>query len=168
MVRTSALKDRRRVALFVAAIGLGALGCNDRIDPATIEASTLARGSFRLEAGRTDFVETTSTVPCDVGTIFGVDYVIEAEGARRGGVLPLEFRWRHPELSVPSAKIWGTETPGGASNPRLEWGVDRLEGRALWRIEEPEERQAGRYEFLVRETESGRVLLSESFDVEGC
>ena len=69
---------------------------------------------------------------------------------------------------MPSARLWGTETAARLANPELAWGESRLEGRALWRLEHPDERKDGRYEFVIRARESGDVLLSQAFEVEGC
>lgn len=153
---------------FVAATLLVCAACGGEIAPESITASVRAAGRFVLESGRPVLAEDTTRIACVPGTLFGVDYRIEVEGARFGGVLPLEFRWIHPELAVPSERLWGTETRARRSNPKLAWGESSLESRALWRLEHPEELKAGRYEFVVRFVGTQEVLLSQPFEVEGC
>ena len=169
MVRTGGVKRSTRVvAGWVAAAGLILAGCGGEVDPERIVASVRSAGRYRLESGRTVLAEKTSRIACAPDAIFGVDYRVEAEGVRYGGVLPLEFRWIHPELAVPSEKLWGTETRARPPRPELGWGESTLSGRALWRLEHPEERKSGRYEFVIRVVETREILLSHAFEVEGC
>lgn len=155
-----------------AGAGLGLLlvllcGCPAEVDPEDITASVVAYGRYELRGGIPMRVEETDRVSCDPGVTFGVDYRLDVSG-RGGGVLPLEFRWVHPELSVPERRLWGTETPARASRPSLRWGETSWEGRALWQLEHPDERVTGRYAFEIRVVPEGRVILSTAFHVEGC
>lgn len=154
-------------ALFSVAVLVFA-GCGGQIAPESLAASVELAGRFSLESGRYAFVEETTRIACAPGALFGVDYRIEAEGARFGGVLPVEFRWIHPELAIPSERLWGTESAARAPNPELDWGESVLSGRALWHLEHPEELKSGRYEFVIRVVETREVLLSQTFEVEGC
>ena len=158
----------RVVAEWLAVACLALSGCGGEVDPERIIASVEGAGRYRLESGRTVLAEKANRVACAPEAIFGVDYRIETEGIRYGGVLPIEFRWIHPELAVPSEKLWGTETPARASHPQLSWGESTLSGRALWRLSHPEERKSGRYEFVIRVVETREILLSHAFEVEGC
>ncbi|MEM9174942.1 MAG: hypothetical protein AAGC67_06885 [Myxococcota bacterium] len=159
---------RRRLVDAITLCLLAPTACGGEIAPDAIAASVAHAGRFVLESGQPILADESTTVDCAPGTHFGVDYVVEVEGARFGGILPIEFRWIHPELAVPSARLWGTETSARLPKPELEWGETRLEGRALWRLEHPDERKSGRYEFVIRSIESGDVLLSQAFQVEGC
>lgn len=168
MVRTSGVRGRGVERALVAVAALVFAGCGGEIAPESIVASVERAGRFTLESGRPALVEETTRIVCAPGTLFGVDYRIEADGARFGGVLPIEFRWVHPELAVPSERLWGTEARAQRPNPELAWGESVLSGRALWRLEHPEELKSGRYEFVIRVVETGEVLLSQAFEVEGC
>lgn len=162
-------KSGREKKTWVAATAVLVFSaCAGEIDPESITASVRVAGRFELEAGGSALAEETTRIGCALGTLFGVDYVIETQGARFGGVLPIEFRWIHPELAVPSEKLWGTETRARPPQPELAWGESKLPGRALWHLEHPEELKQGRYEFVIRVVETGEVLLSQAFDVEGC
>lgn len=180
MVRARSLREssptsgprRRRWPRARAALGgalaLATAACGVEVDPEEIEASAIASGRFELVSGRPVFAESTTRIPCAPDALFGVDYRIEVPGLRLGGVLPIESRWRHPEFAIPSEKLWGSESPAGRPDPVLEWGESSLVGRALWSLSHPDERKDGRWEFVIRAREGGRVLLSRSFDVEGC
>ena len=110
---------------------------------------------------------TTSTIPCEAGALFGVDYRIEVANGEYG-VVPVEFRWIHPELAVPARRLWGRERSARRPNPRLDWRETSLEGRVLWSLEHPDEMVPGQYEFQIRLVEQGTVLLSREFQVDGC
>lgn len=168
MVRTSSVRERGVERALVAIAVFVFSGCGGEIAPESITASVERAGRFALESGRPELVEETTRIACAPGTLFGVDYRIEVEGARFGGVLPIEFRWIHPELAVPSERLWGTEARARAPSPELDWGESVLFGRALWRLEHPEELKNGRYEFVIRFLETREVLLSQAFEVEGC
>lgn len=169
MVRTRGVKRSERRVVSVAATALLVLsGCGGEVDPDRIVASVKTAGRYTLEAGGTVLAEETTRIACAPGTLFGVDYLVEVEGLRFGGVLPLEFRWIHPELAVPSAKLWGTETRARPSSPELAWGESTFSARALWRLEHPEELKSGRYAFVIRVVGTREVLLSHAFEVEGC
>jgi len=153
-------------------VGLGllvglSLGCQREVAPEKLSASVVAFGQYALESGL--LVRTTSSyeVKCELGAIFGVEYRVDVEG-HAFGELPVEFRWRHPELAVPASKIWGEETPARSSRPVLEWGERALEGRALWTLEDPLELVNGHYEFVIRRLDDGTVLLSQYFLLGGC
>lgn len=152
----------------IASAALAFSACGGEIAPEDISASVRSAGRFTLESGRPALTEETTRIPCEPGTLFGVDYRIEVAGVRFGGVLPLEFRWIHPELAVPSEKLWGTETRARLPNPELAWGETSLVARALWRLEHPDELKSGRYEFVIRVVGTREVLLSQVFAVEGC
>ena len=170
MVRTISVKNSMPGRLLGALLGaIFGAGCGGgEVAPDTIMASVVGAGHFALEGGRPARVDSETRIACAPGVLFGVDYRVEAEGVRFGGILPLEFRWRHPEMAVPSAKLWGSETQARLPNPKLAWGETAVEGRALWQLEHPEELQSGRYEFVIRVIGTPQVLLSQAFEVEGC
>ncbi len=151
----------------VTLFALGGAGCRREVDPEAISVEVVAHGRYAVRAGAPELVEQTSTIRCAPGVIFGVDYrVVVADGGF--GTLPLSFWWVHPEFSIPSRNLWGTETPARSSDPRIGWGESGLSGRTLWTMEHPEERVDGRYRFEIRRTDDGTTLVGVSFDVEGC
>ncbi|GEM_PF-2338869 len=156
-----------RKAAFVAVVVLS-VACGQEVAPESVSAEIAAFGRFEVVDGRPTLTEETTRIVCEPGALFGVDYRLEVEGLHFGGVLPVEFRWRHPEFAIPSKKLWGKESPAGVARPVLEWGESSLDQRAIWRLEHPDERKDGRYEFLVRIIGTERVLASQTFDVEGC
>ena len=95
--------------LALATVGL-ALACTAEVEPDAISGRVVSFGRFEIQNGLPMLRESVDRVACDPGTTFGVDYRIEISGGGFG-VLPIEFRWIHPELSIPSRKLWGTETP---------------------------------------------------------
>ncbi len=161
-------RSRLGRTFVVASAALAFSACDGEIAPEDISASVRSAGRFTLESGQWFLSEETTRIACAPGTLFGVEYQVETEGIRFGGVLPLEFRWIHPELAVPSKKLWGTETSARPPNPELAWGETSLVARALWRLEHPEELKNGRYEFVIRVVGTREVLLSQAFAVEGC
>lgn len=150
----------------LAAVVFGA-GCQAEVDPQAVSVTTLRYGEFELRSGLPTLVATTSRPTCEQGRIFGVDYRIDVAHGEHG-VVPVEFRWIHPELAVPSRKLWGRETTALPPGPILERRATSLEGRALWSLEHPDELVSGRYEFQVRRLSDGAVLLSQAFELEGC
>lgn len=155
------------VLISLVATFAAALGCQSEVDPSAISASVIGYGTFEIRGGLPTLTATTSTIDCEPGRTFGVDYRIEVGKGERGRV-PVEFRWIHPELAVPSRRLWGTESPARPSSPELEWQQTRIDGRVLWTLEHPDELVSGRYEFQIRRLSDGAVLLSRSFDVQGC
>jgi len=156
-----------RRAVFVAVVALS-VACGQEVATESVSAEVVAFGRFEIVDGRLVLAEETTRIVCEPGALFGIDYRVDVEGLHFGGVLPIEFRWRHPEFAIPSKKLWGEESPAGLARPVLEWGESSLSRRAIWRLEHPDERKDGRYEFLVRIVGSERVLASQVFDVEGC
>ena len=150
----------------LAAVLFGA-GCQAEVDPQAVSVTTLSHGEYALRGGLPTLVATTSRPVCEQGRIFGVDYRIDVANGEHG-VVPVEFRWVHPELAVPSRKIWGRETAARPARPILEWRATSLEGRALWSLEHPDELVSGRYEFQISRLSDGAVLLSQAFELEGC
>jgi len=144
-----------------------ASACADPIDPAEVSASVISFGRYEIQSGAPVLIEATSQIGCEPGVVFGVDYRVDVGEGRRG-VIPVEFRWRHPELSVPSKKLWGTETAARLPNPQLPAREPSISGRALWELAEPEERISGQYEFIIRVTTDGRTILRQAFEIEGC
>ena len=142
-------------------------GCPSDIAADRLSATVVDSGRYELQSGRLVRTSSSVEVECALGVIFGVDYRIEVEGWGFG-TMPVEFSWRHPELAVPTRKIWGEETPARAPRPFLEWGAEVLEGRALWRLDDPLELVEGRYVFLIRRLDDGSTLLSRSFVLGGC
>lgn len=132
-----------------------------------VSATVVRYGEYEMQSGLPTLVLETSRPTCEQGRIFGVDYRIDVADGQYG-VVPVEFRWRHPELAVPSRKIWGRESVARPPGPVLERGAKSLEGRALWSLEHPDELVSGRYEFQIRRLSDGAVLLSQAFEVEGC
>jgi len=153
--------------LLVLPIAAGALGCQSEVDPDSISASVVAYGEFEIRSGLPMLAAAVSTIQCEEGRIFGVDYRIDVANGEYG-VVPVEFRWIHPELEVPERRLWGRESLARRPSPRLGWRKTSLEGRVLWSLEHPDELVSGRYEFQIRRRGDGGVLLSRAFDVEGC
>jgi hypothetical protein len=143
------------------------VGCRFEVDPASIEIEVLRKGRYAVEAGVLESMDDASTISCDPGAIFGVDYRVTVKGGDFG-TLPLSFWWVHPQLAVPSRKLWGTETRARSSEPALGWGERTLSGRALWALEHPEERVNGHYRFEIRRSNDGEILVRVPFEVEGC
>jgi len=157
-----------RVCLWMAlAVALVAAACTEPIDPAEVTATTISFGRYDVQSGTPAIVSATNQISCEPGVVFGVDYRVDVGEGRRG-VIPVEFRWRHPELSVPSKKLWGTETAARLPNPPLPPGESSISGRALWELADPEERISGQYEFIIRVTTDGRIILRQAFEIEGC
>lgn len=156
--------SRRLAILSVATL---AFACTAEIEPDAISAKVVSFGRFEIQNGLPVLRERVDRIECELGTIFGVDYRVEVSGGEFG-VLPIEFRWVHPELSIPSRKLWGTETPARASRPEIGWREEAFEGRALWSLEHQDERVSGRYEFQIRTIPSGRIVLAQAFFLEGC
>jgi hypothetical protein len=152
------------LAIFVVA---SALGCQSEVDPEAISASVVAYGEFEIRGGLPILIAKDATIPCEQGRLFGVDYRIDVANGEYG-VLPIEFRWTHPDLAVPESRLWGTESEARRPNPSLAWRQSSLTGRALWRFDHPDEMVSGRFEFLIRRRDDGSVLLSQSFDIHGC
>jgi hypothetical protein len=153
-------------------VGLGLLlglsvGCLREVAPERLSASVVAFGQYELQSGLLVRTASNAEVKCALGVIFGVEYRVDVEGWAFGA-LPVEFRWRHPELAVPARKIWGQESPARSPRPVLDWSEDALEGRALWTLEDPLELVDGRYEFVIRRLDDGAVLLSKAFLLGGC
>ncbi len=142
-------------------------GCQSEVDPEAVSVATLRHGEYELRSGLPTLVAATSRPTCEQGRIFGVDYRIDV-AAGEHGVIPVEFRWLHPDLAVPSRKIWGRESAARPPGPVLERRQTSLEGRALWSLEHPDELVSGRYEFQIRRLNDGAVLLSQVFELEGC
>ena len=152
---------------LVIALLLFVSGCQAEVDPAAIRGVSISAGRYEILKGIPTLVEVTTVISCDPGTIFGVNYRLDVPPGQ-GGVVPVEFRWRHPELSVPSKKLWGTESAARMPNPSLPKGEASLAGRVLWTLEHSDERVSGRFEFFIRTLPDGREILTESFEVEGC
>lgn len=157
----------RTRALLIVFVALRALGCQSEVDPKSVSASVVAYGEFEIKEGLPRLMATTSSIRCETGRLFGVDYRIDVANDEYG-IVPIEFRWIHPELAVPARRLWGTQSAARRPNPRLEWREKSLEGRVLWRFEDPDELVPGRYEFQIRVRDEGRVLLSRTFEVDGC
>jgi len=156
------------VLFGVVGVGvLGALGCQSEVRPESVSASLVAYGEYEIKNGLPTLISTTSTLPCEAGRLFGVDYRIEVANGEYG-VVPVEFYWIHPELAVPARRLWGRETAARRPSPRLDWRETTLEGRVLWSLEHADELVPGRYEFQIRIREEGTVLLSREFQIEGC
>lgn len=155
------------LALVVAFFAMGALACQSEVDPESVSASLVAYGEFEIEKGLPTLLTTTSSIRCELGILFGVDYRIDVANDEYG-IVPIEFRWIHPELAVPARQLWGTESAARRPNPLLAWREKSLEGRVLWSFEHPDELVPGRYEFQIRARDGGSVLLSRTFDVDGC
>ena len=159
------------LARFSAALLLGSfalsVGCRSEIDPADVKATVVQYGRYEPRGGLPYRVEETHLIECAEGVSFGVDYRIDVVGGGFG-VIPVEFWWTHPEMAVPSSKLWGTETAARRPNPKIGWRESSLEGRALWSLEHPDERISGAYEFQIRQQVDGRAILSSIFQVEGC
>ena len=154
-------------ALLACLVVANSSGCPSDIDPALISARVVSFGEFQIQSGMPTLVTESATIACKQGVLFGVDYRIEiAEGAF--GTLPIEFRWVHPELAIPSQGLWGPVTPAGSPRPTVEWRQSSLEGRALWSLEHVDELISGRYEFQIRRMGEDVTILSQPFDVEGC
>ncbi len=161
---------RRRsvsIAGALSAWAIALVGCQGEIDPSAVSARVVAFGEFEIERGLPKWVREATTIPCEPGRIFGVDYRLEVSGGQWGEI-PVEFRWTHPEFAIPSLRQWGTESAAGQARPALARGESGLDGRALWTLEHPDELISGRYEFRVRLIPDGTTLLSRSFQVEGC
>jgi hypothetical protein len=142
-------------------------GCQFDVDPASLSARVVAYGEYEIRDGLPTLIEQTSTIACAPGRIFGLDYRIEVANGDFG-IVPVAFRWLHPELTVPERRLWGTEAAVGPSNPTLDWGDSVIEGRALWALEHPDELVSGRYEFQIRISDGGATILTQPFDIEGC
>ena len=170
-MRSQNVCPSNRVAKLHAALGLCGLflmiGCHSEVDPTTVTATVVQYGLYEIRDGLPAHVEETDRILCAEGVMFGVDYRIDVNGGGFGKI-PVEFRWAHPELSVPSSKLWGGETPARRSTPEIGWRESSLEGRALWSFEHPDEKISGRYEFQIRRQADGRAILSSIFFVEGC
>ena len=143
------------------------LGCVAEVDPASIQGVAISAGRYEIQNGLPTLVEATSEIGCEPGTIFGVDYRLDVAPGQ-GGVVPVEFRWSHPELNVPSKKLWGTESPARMPNPSLPKGQTSIFGQALWTLEHLDERVSGKFEFIIRTLPDRRQILTKSFDVKGC
>ena len=153
------------VALLVCFAGL--LGCQSEVAPESISASVVDYGEFEIKSGLPTLKATTSKIQCEQGKTFGIDYVIEVANGEYG-VVPVEFRWTHPELAIPSRRLWGRESSARRSNPRLPWREKSLTGRVLWSLEHPDELVSGEYEIQIRIRDGRGVLLSHIFEIEGC
>ena len=164
MKRGGAREIRAWLALFVAAI---ALGCQSEVDPNSVSAVVVAYGEFEVRNGLPVLSSTASSIQCEEGRIFGVDYRIDIANGEYGSV-PVEFRWIHPELAVPERRLWGRESQARLPNPHLPWRQKSLTGRVLWSLEHPDELVSGRYEFQIRRLDDKSILLSRPFDVVGC
>lgn len=157
-------RARRLFVLLVVAV---ALGCQSEVEPGSVSASLVAYGEFEITDGLPILISTISTIPCETGQLFGVDYRIDVANGEYG-IVPVEFRWIHPELGVPALRLWGRESSARRPNPRLAWRERSLEGRVLWSLEHPDEMVSGQYEFQIRLRNEGMVLLSQKFQIEGC
>ena len=161
----SGIRGGARVA--IAALMAGAVGCTGEIDPERVEARALAAGRFEVAEGGPRLVEAGTRIACAPGVVFGVDYRVEVESGG-GGTLPISFWWIHPEFAIPSKKLWGRETAARAANPKLARGERVMDGRALWTLEDPDERVDGEYRFEIRRATEGAPILAVPFTVEGC
>ena len=108
----------RRIFIVAILLGLMTGACAEKVDPALVTAESIAFGRYDVGSGATVLVEATAEIPCEPGAVFGVDYRVNVGEGRRG-VIPVEFHWQHPELSVPSKKLWGTEPAARLPNPEL-------------------------------------------------
>ena len=163
-----AAPGRRSVLLSTIGVALAlGVGCQAEVDPEAVSAVTLRYGEFEIRSGLPTLVAATDRPTCEQGRIFGVDYRIDVADGEHG-MLPVEFRWVHPELAVPSRKIWGRESSASPPEPILDRRATGLEGQALWSLEHPDELVSGRYEFQVRRLSDGAILLSQAFELEGC
>lgn len=160
-------RTRLGVAVAVGLVALGLAGCGGEVDPDAVTARVIASGEYELRGGLPVLVSPASTIPCEEGRTFGVDYRLEVADGQYGPI-PIEFRWVHPELAVPSRRLWGRETEARKPNPVLEWRDSFLDGRVLWTFEHPDELVSGRYEFQIRRRVDGRSILSHAFEVVGC
>jgi hypothetical protein len=143
------------------------IGCQSEVEPGSVSATVVAYGAFEIQSGLPTLTSTTSKIQCEAGRIFGVDYRIDVANGEYG-IVPVEFRWIHPELAVPSQRLWGRESSARRPNPKLAWRESSLSGRALWTLEHPDELVSGEYEFQIRSVPKGKVLLTRTFDVIGC
>lgn len=158
----------RPVLWATAVLALGCLvSCGAEIDPDRVEAIAVAAGRFEVAERGPVLVEEGERIRCAPGVVFGVDYRVSVEGGG-AGILPVSFWWVHPEFAIPSEKLWGTETPARPSNPRLARGEPALSGRALWSLDDPEERVDGGYRFEIRRVDDDRPILVVPFEIEGC
>ena len=144
-----------------------ATGCESEVDLSAVSAKVVAFGEFEIRGGIPTLTRETTDIRCELGKIFGVDYRIDVSDGEYGRI-PVEFRWVHPELAVPSRGLWGPETPALTPGPELEWRATAVEGRALWSLEHVDELVGGRYEFQIRRLDDGQVILSQGFELEGC
>lgn len=166
--RKECRRSRRRLLGVVAlAVPLVGVGCTEEVDPDLLVVQLYDAGRFALDDGRPKHVEYTSRIQCEPGALFGLDYRIDVPGWRPGTV-PIGFRWRHPEMAVPSQKLWGTETTARPSNPPVTFSDRTIKGRALWSLEHSDERKDGRYEFAIVRSSDGRPVASHVFEIEGC
>lgn len=143
------------------------LGCQPQVEPSTITAEVVAYGEFEIRGGLPVLAKQATLIECEQGKIFGVDYRIEVADGDYGS-LPVSIRWVHPNLAVPSLRLWGPETrvqSEGLEVNRRESGVD---GRGLWSLDHVDELVSGRYEFQIRREGDDAPILSQPFDVEGC
>ena len=166
---TGIVRGALRIALLVVTgVVTGALGaCQAEISPESVSATIISAGRFEIEDGLPVLVEPTQTIACQEGVLFGADYRVATQSGQKGR-LPIEFRWRHPELAIPARKLWGTESAASPPNPVLTKEGEALVGRALWTLGHPDERVSGRYELQIRTLLGERVLASVHFDLEGC
>ncbi|MBJ18959.1 MAG: hypothetical protein CL933_05980 [Deltaproteobacteria bacterium] len=145
----------------------GLLGCQSEVDPHSVSVSVVASGEYEIRKGLPIWVSPATTISCEAGRIFGVDYRIDVANGEYGTV-PIELRWLHPKLVVPERQIWGRSSSAGRSNPILGWSETSLDGRVLWSLEHPDEMVSGQYELQIRLLDDKSVLLSRSFKIEGC
>ncbi len=137
------------------------------VDPSKVSARVVSAGEYTLREGVPVFTESRTSIPCKVWQLFGVDYELEVAGGG-SGLLPVQFKWLHPEMPVEGSSRAGTETEGGVSNPLMERGRSRLSGRSLWSIDGANDRVPGVYRFEIRAIGDNRILLSQDFEIEGC
>ena len=148
-------------------VGIVAVSCGVSIDPEDVSSTIEWSGLYRIEGGVAHRVEATDRIACLPGTLFGVEYRLALEDGGLGD-LPVELRWTHPELTVPTENLYGTRTPARVPTPSVSWGESETTGLVLWELHDPDGLVAGRYTFEIRSVNDGREIAKHVFTVEGC
>ncbi len=158
-----------RSAVVAAALALVAFAaCGGEVDPERIAARSVAAGRFEVAEGGLQLVDAGTRRSCAHRTSSSVSTTASKSRGGATGTLPISFWWVHPEFAIPSKKLWGTETSARPGNPELARGEAWIDGRALWTLDDPEERVSGEYRFEIRRSADGRPILVVPFTIEGC
>ena len=155
----------KKIGILLCAMLL--VGCQTEVLEEEVRVGLVEFGRYEIRDGRTQLASITQRIPCELDTIFGIVFRVEA-GERSAGVVPVDIRWRHPKLDVPSRGLSGTESPPGIPQLEIPKPGAAAMGRVLWTLEHPRELVAGRYTFEMRLPTSGQALLLQAFDVEDC